>query len=303
MPRVAKLQGASPNDKVLPFPESLMATLGVAFVGTLVALDQTMVGNDRGPIRVDWLGAQLIAAGLGSMQMSVELLPAHGLDAFTAGLLVLTAVASAALWQWERRCANPILPAEMFRDPGMAPLFKLAVFTGFTMFALLLYAPLLFQGGFGYSPKQAGVLITPLVVCITVGSVLNGRIVTRIRRPNNVLYAGFGMRTLSCLGLSQATRGMPHGVLMAIMLVSGLGLGFSMPNLTVFAQQTAGREHLGIATAILQSLRMVGRMVGSRFSGGSRAGCVERAPGAFDQATPRACTSHGGGLKLRGSLP
>ncbi len=221
----------------------------------------------RGPIRVDWLGALLIAAGLGSLQMSVELLPARGLDAYTAGLLVVAAVALVVLWQWERRCANPILPVEMFRDPGLAPLFKLSVFAGFTMFALLLYAPLLFQGGFGYSPKEAGVLITPLVVCITVGSILNGRIVTRIRRPNTMLYAGFGMLALACLGLSQATRGMPHGVLMGIMLIGGLGLGFIMPNLTVFAQQTAGREHLGIATAMLQSLRMVGGMVGTAIVG------------------------------------
>ncbi|WP_371258366.1 MDR family MFS transporter [Cupriavidus sp. GA3-3] len=190
-----------------------------------------------GPIRVDWLGALLIAAGLGCVQLSVELLPARGFDAYTGGLLVL------------------------------APLFRLAVFTGFTMFALLLYAPLLFQGGFGYSPKEAGILITPLVVCITAGSILNGRIVTRIHRPNTMLYAGFGMLAVSCLGLSQATRSMPHGVLLTIMLIGGFGLGFIMPNLTVFAQQTAGREHLGIATAMLQSLRMVGGMVGTAIVG------------------------------------
>ena len=40
-----------------------------------------------------------------------------------------------------------------------------------------------------------------------------------------------------------------------------------LPNLTVFAQQTAGREHLGIATALLQSLRMVGGMVGTALTG------------------------------------
>ncbi|WP_454737646.1 MDR family MFS transporter [Cupriavidus necator] len=220
-----------------------------------------------GPIRVDWLGALLIAAGLGCMQLSVELLPERGFDAYTGGLLVLAAAALVALWHWEKRCANPILPVEMFRNPGLGPLFQLSVFAGFTMFALLLYAPLLFQGGFGYSPKEAGLLITPLVVCITVGSIVNGRIVTRIRHPNTMLYAGFGMLAVACLGLTQATRGMPHGLLVAIMLVGGLGLGFIMPNLTVFAQQTAGREHLGIATAMLQSLRMVGGMVGTAIVG------------------------------------
>jgi MFS family permease len=111
------------------------------------------------------------------------------------------------------------------------------------------------------------VLVTPLVVCITVGSIINGRIITRIRRPNNMLYAGFSMLALACLGLSQATRGMSHQLLLCMMLLCGFGLGFIMPNLTVFAQQTAGRAHLGIATAMLQSLRMVGGMIGTAVVG------------------------------------
>jgi hypothetical protein len=51
------------------------------------------------------------------------------------------------------------------------------------------------------------------------------------------------------------------------MLLAGLGLGFIMPNLTVFAQETAGRAHLGIATALLQSLRMIGGMIGTAVVG------------------------------------
>jgi hypothetical protein len=67
--------------------------------------------------------------------------------------------------------------------------------------------------------------------------------------------------------VSLATRGTPRGLLMAFMIVAGVGLGFVMPNLTVFAQQTAGREHLGIATALLQSLRMIGGMIGTALTG------------------------------------
>ena len=39
-----------------------------------------------------------------------------------------------------------------------------------------------------------------------------------------------------------------------------------LPNLTIFGQQVAGREHLGIATALLQSLRMIGGMIGKNHS-------------------------------------
>jgi MFS family permease len=155
----------------------------------------------------------------------------------------------------------------MFRNPSLNALFTLAVLGGFTMFSLLFYAPLLFQGGFGMSPKEAGVVITPLVVFITIGSIANGRVVSRIRNPNWMLYVGFALLALACLAVVVATRGTPRGLLMTLMILGGLGLGFVMPNLTVFAQQTAGREHLGIATALLQSLRMIGGMIGTALTG------------------------------------
>lgn len=155
----------------------------------------------------------------------------------------------------------------MFRNRSLAALFTLAVLGGFSMFSLLFYAPLLFQGGFGLSPKEAGLVITPLVVFITIGSIANGRIVSRVRNPNLMLYIGFALLALACLGVVVATRSMPQWLLMSFMVLGGLGLGFVMPNLTIFAQQTAGREHLGIATALLQSLRMIGGMIGTALTG------------------------------------
>ncbi|WP_321920427.1 MDR family MFS transporter [Paraburkholderia tropica] len=220
-----------------------------------------------GRMRLDWPGALLIAVTLGCLQLFVERLPEHGVTFGALGLLALAVAAAWALWQWERRCPQAILPVDMFRNASLNALFTLAVLGGFTMFSLLFYAPLLFQGGFGMSPNEAGVVITPLVVFITIGSIANGRIVSRIRNPNLMLYIGFAMLAIACFAVALATRSMPRGLLMTFMIVGGLGLGFVMPNLTVFAQQTAGREHLGIATALLQSLRMIGGMIGTALTG------------------------------------
>ena len=221
----------------------------------------------EGRMRLDWLGAVLIAAALGCFQLFVELLPRHGATPLKSLLVAASVVCAIGLWKWEQRAPQPMLPTEMFRHRSLSALFTLSVLGGFSMFSLLFYAPLLFQGGFGLSPRDAGIVVTPLVVCITIGSILNGRIVTRIRNPNAMLYAGFALLALSCLGVAVSTRAMPHAVLMTFMLLGGFGLGFVMPNLTVFAQQTAGREHLGIATALLQSLRMIGGMIGTALTG------------------------------------
>ncbi len=218
-------------------------------------------------IRLDWQGALLIALALGGMQLLVELLPREGMSPGIMGLGIASLAACIALYVWERRCPHPLLPFDMFRNRGLAALFLLALLVGVTMYSLLFYAPLLLQGGFGLSPQDAGLLITPMVVFITVGSIVNGRIITRIENPARMLYAGFLLLALACLGIVTTHSYTPHWLIGGYMLLAGLGMGFIMPNLTVFAQQTAGRTHLGIATALLQSLRMIGGMLGTAIVG------------------------------------
>ncbi len=221
----------------------------------------------QGKIRLDWGGALLITIALGCLQLLVELLPRHGLSLSMLALMVVGVGAFLGLWKWEQRVEQPIVPFEMFRDPAMSSLFILSVLAGFAMFSMLMYAPLLFQGGFGMSPREAGLLVTPLVACITVASIVNGRIVTRIPNPNLMMYVGFLLIALSCLGIVLAQRGSPNSFILVTMLLGGLGLGLVLPNLTVFAQQSASREYLGIATALLQSLRMIGGMLGTAVTG------------------------------------
>jgi EmrB/QacA subfamily drug resistance transporter len=221
----------------------------------------------EGKMRLDWPGAILIALALGSLQLFVEWVAQHGVTLPVVGLLALSIACAIALWKWERRAEQPILPLDIFRNRSLSTLFTLSILGGFSMFALIFYAPLLLQGGFGLTPKDAGLVVTPLVVFITIGSIVNGRIVTRISRPNAMLSIGFALLAVSCVGVVIATKAMPHWLLMSFMMLGGLGLGFLLPNLTVFAQQTAGREHLGIATALLQSFRMIGGMFGAALTG------------------------------------
>ena len=217
--------------------------------------------------RIDWQGAVLITIALCSLQFLVEKAPAHPLSWTTAEFLLLLFAASGTLLWWEGRCSSPLLPLAMFRDPRLAPLFALAALVGFAMFTILFYAPLLLQGGFGLTPGEAGLLITPLVVCITVGSIINGRLVTRVRVPNVMLYVGFGLLLLSFAGIVTLHRTTPHGLVALFMLLAGTGLGFIMPNLTVFAQEVAGPKQLGISTALVQSMRMIGGMIGTALVG------------------------------------
>lgn len=223
--------------------------------------------SQGGRVKLDWQGAVLIALSFGCLQLFIEMAPRQGASLLVLALGLTTLVSIVALIGWEKRCPDPLLPLAMFRDRSLASLFILSFFVGCLMFVLLFYVPLMLQGGFGMTPREAGLAVTPLVVFITLGSILNSRIVMHLSKPNYMLYSGFGLLAVCAAGLA-TTSNTTSGWLMSLyMMAGGLGLGFVMPNLTVFAQHVAGRSLLGISTAMLQSTRMIGGMLGTALVG------------------------------------
>lgn len=221
----------------------------------------------KGPVRLDWLGAFVIAVTFSALQLLIELFPKYGVDTITIVLAVVAASFALTLWLWERRIAYPIIPVDMLLDRKLSALFAMSVLGGFALFSLVFYVPLLFQGGYAMSAHDSGMLITPLLLGTTVGSVVNNRIVTRIRRANGIMYAGFALSALACLSVIVLRGTEPHLVWMSCMGISGLGLGLVATSLTVCSQQIVARDQLGAATALLQSLRTFGGMLGTVMTG------------------------------------
>jgi EmrB/QacA subfamily drug resistance transporter len=221
----------------------------------------------RGPIQLDWLGAFVVAVTFGALQLLIELLPKEGISGTTIVLFAITTVCGLTLYFWEKRMGYPVVPVDVLLDRKLAALFAMAVLGGFALFSMVFYVPLLFQGGYAMSPHDSGMLITPLLLGTTVGSVLNNRIVTRIRRANGLMYIGFALCVIGCLALVALNGNEPHIVWMSCMGLSGLGLGLVVTNLTICSQQIVARDHLGAVTALLQSLRIFGGMLGTAITG------------------------------------
>jgi EmrB/QacA subfamily drug resistance transporter len=220
-----------------------------------------------GPVQLDWLGAFVVAATFGALQLLIELLPKEGMSLITIVLLLITVACGGILWFWEKRIGYPVVPIDMLLDRRLAALFAMSTLGGFALFSMVFYVPLLFQGGFGMSPHESGMLITPLLLGTSVGSVLNNRLVTRIPRANTLMYIGFALFAVSCLALVAITGHQPHYVWMLCMALSGLGLGLVATNLTICSQQIVARDHIGAVTALLQSLRIFGGMLGTAMTG------------------------------------
>ncbi|WP_437883416.1 MFS transporter [Pseudomonas sp. LRF_L74] len=220
----------------------------------------------RASVRLDWLGALMIVMFLGGLQFLVEGV-GRPTSAMTLGAGALALMMLIGLFWHERRCTHALLPRALFADRSMRLLFVLAMLAGGVMFTLLFYLPLLLQGGYGYSPQQAGFLITPLALSITLGAIVNSRVMTRLKNPNWLPLGGFSALTCACTVLAAVGLGASFNLLAGLILLAGLGLGFVLLNLSVFTQTLAEHQYLGIATALQQSLRLVGGLIGTAVMG------------------------------------
>jgi predicted MFS family arabinose efflux permease len=135
------------------------------------------------------------------------------------------------------------------------------------MFILIFYIPLQFQDVFGFSPIMAGALITPLVAGMPIGSIINGRLFPREKNPQRLMLLGSIFLGVGCaFALTFTAQSAVWWVLLS-MTFCGLGLGFLLPNFTLFMQMVAHRQDLGVASALVQTTRAVGSAVGTALVG------------------------------------
>lgn len=217
---------------------------------------------------LDWIGVLLLTLAIGTLLMTTELGERLGF----ASLLFWGLVALSILFCWlflrhQHRTSAPIIPPHLFADATVRRLGALAALTGLIMFVLLFYAPLLLQGGFSLSPKEAGLAVTPLLVSITVGSVINGRLIPRVAKPERLFSYGVLALMVSIGLLCSISIVTPRYLLMTIFALCGLSFGFQLPNLTLQMQSAVGKEDQGAASALIQTLRTLGSMFGASLAG------------------------------------
>src|SRR5947209_6963392 len=133
---------------------------------------------------IDWLGAGLLAAGIGALLMGLvwggkEYAWTSG---HVIGALVIAAVFLVAFAFVERRAREPILPFEILRNPIVAGSIACMALVGMAMFGTISFVPLFVQGVIGTSATSSGVVLTPLMLGAVATSFLAGQLVSRTGR-------------------------------------------------------------------------------------------------------------------------
>jgi EmrB/QacA subfamily drug resistance transporter len=220
--------------------------------------------SSRSTHRIDYLGAALLAAGVGSL----VLLTTWGGNEYAWGSATILGLAIAgvtllALFVWqERRAAEPLLPLTLFRSG----VFNVANAIGFTigmaMFGAIIFIPLYLQLVYGASATSSGLRLLPLMAGLLVASIASGRAISRMGRYKVFPIAGTAILVVGMFLLSRLAVGTAPWVASLYMLVVGVGIGLVMQVLVLVVQNDARPEEIGVATSTATFFRSVGGSFG-----------------------------------------
>lgn len=218
--------------------------------------------------RIDWLGGVLLALAVGMPMAALELgFSAPARPVLGLAFMGLAALSVALLVWYERKPEQPMFPLRVLEPRESQLLNVVGVMTGAVMFVLIYYGPLLLQTEIGLSPTEAGMILAPLVAGIPVGSVINGRMFPTQTQPQRLMVFGAVLLAVGCVGVTLLERGASMAFAVSAFCISGVGLGFIIPNLTLFMQMIAERRDVGVASALIQTTRMLGSAVGTALVG------------------------------------
>lgn len=258
--------------------------LGAAALAGL-ALRLPAPGQERPEQPLDALGAALLAAATSALMLTCI----WGGDRYAwdspqiLALIGAMVALAAGLVARERHAADPIVPLRLLRTRAVAVASGALFLATAALFAITVFVPLFLQTATGASPTEAGLLLVPAMLGITVSTTLSGRSIARSGHYKRFPVAGLALMS-AALVLLAVLAGNPSQIATGVgLVVFGLGFGMVTQVLVVAVQNSVERRELGVATATTGFFRALGGAVGAAVLGAvfaARAGTTASGQGA-----------------------
>lgn len=218
----------------------------------------------RENVKIDYLGASLIAAGVSLLLIWISFVDSSfawaswQTAAMVGGTLVLLAL---AVWV-ESRAAEPVVPLGIVRQhtTALAILGSLAV--GMAMFGGAVFLGQYFQIGRGYSPTEAGLLTIPMMAGVLGSSIVAGRLITKSGKIKPYIVAGSILLVAGFALLGTIDHETSLVLVGAAMFIVGVGVGMTMQNLVLAVQNTVSLKDIGAASSSVAFFRSLGGTIG-----------------------------------------
>jgi EmrB/QacA subfamily drug resistance transporter len=221
--------------------------------------------------KIDYAGAAMVTLAACGLLLATQL-GANGEEAWGSWQVVSLFAGGIALTVlfifWEAKIASePIIPMHLFRNRVFTVANSMALVVGITMMGSLTYLSVYLQFVVGYSATGAGLAILPMMLGVGPAAMATGIAISKIGKykPFPIIgsaIAVLGMFLMSRLGVH--TSALDRGL---YMLVLGLGLGMTMPVLTLAVQNALPFKDIGTGTSSNLFFRNMGSSFGTAIFG------------------------------------
>jgi EmrB/QacA subfamily drug resistance transporter len=219
----------------------------------------------RPPTRLDASGAAaLTGATTTLMLVCIWAGERYAWDSPTIlALIAATLLLALALVVRERHATDPIVPMRLLRTRTVGVASSALFLSTAALFAITVFVPLFLQRTTGASPTQAGLLLVPMMIGITISTTLCGRAVARTGRYKRFPIAGLALMSAALLLLAILARHPSRSATGIALAIFGLGFGMVGQVLIIAVQNSVPRQELGIATAATSFFRGLGGAIGA----------------------------------------
>jgi EmrB/QacA subfamily drug resistance transporter len=183
------------------------------------------------------------------------------------GMLTWAAAALGLFAYAEMRTDEPLLPMGLFRNRIFAVSAVVTFLTGIGMFGALAYIPLFIQGVIGSSATNSGLVLMPMMIAMTIASVISGQVMSRLGRYRILGTAGLAVMAAGMYLLAQMDVNATNFIARRNMVIMGIGLGMSLPLFMLAVQNAVPHRLMGISTSTMQFLRLIGGTMGVAIMG------------------------------------
>jgi EmrB/QacA subfamily drug resistance transporter len=241
-----------------------LVNLPLGAVAMVVAARYLHIRRTVRPHSIDLLGAFLLTVSV----TSVLLASSWGGQEYAwgspqiIGLFVTGVVLAVGFVLQERRAREPILPLRLFRDNVFTVCVALSALLGSVMIGASTFLPLFLQVVTGASATKSGLLLVPMMAGVVIGSNVCGRLVHRTGRYKAFPIVGIAMALVGLVLLSMIEVTTTRLFISVGMGIVGIGIGCSMPIMTLAVQNTAPPADMGAATSSVNFFRTLGSALG-----------------------------------------
>ncbi len=178
------------------------------------------------------------------------------------GILVGAGVLFALFFLVERFAAEPILPLRLTRNQVFVAGALLNLTLNMALLAMVVYIPLFVQGVLGQSATSSGVVATPITLAVMLTAVPVGFLVGKVGRYQWAVVLGSLILLAGALLMTTINPSISMVIVVRNMVVLGVGIGMTLPVLSIAVQNAIPQSQLGAGTGAMSYLRSLGSTLG-----------------------------------------